>query len=568
MKTFLFRMSDGSEVPIQANTPDEARAKAREMQARLAPAPGMSGRDVLTSAIRNTPSSAKNLANDYLQAILNPIDTADAMLNVAAGGISRGIEAVAGDQSWLPENEATATADAVGNFYKDRYGSWEGFKRSVATDPVGVAADISVPVTMGGGALARAPGVAGSVGRVVRSTGRLMDPVSAVPEVGRLAGRRATNVAGTLTGAGSQSIYEGFDAARAGGKKAEAFYDNMRGRVPIDNVVDEAKSGLGAIKRNRSDTYRANIQSTQASTAPVNFQPIVQEFNKALDSMKQGGMWTGGDASTAMAKKIYGILDVWSKSPSAHTPWGMDGLKKRLGSLTKQMGPGVDSDVANANRLAETVRSAVENQVKASDPNYVKTMAEYAEPSNLIRELERALSLNDKASVDTALRKLQSAMRNNAQTNWGKRLDLVRELERAGADTLMPSLAGQALNSSEPRGIVRGNAGTQSLGAGGMAYLAGIDPIVAAAIAAGSWAGSIPRVAGETAGLLGTVARGADAVANVAPAPVRKAVTSPAARGATQEAGGITKEVEAMLEDAQGNLYDRRGRLIRRGKQQ
>lgn len=36
MKTYYFKMMDGSEVPIRAATPDEARSKAREMQARMA----------------------------------------------------------------------------------------------------------------------------------------------------------------------------------------------------------------------------------------------------------------------------------------------------------------------------------------------------------------------------------------------------------------------------------------------------------------------------------------------------------------------------------------------------
>lgn len=52
-------------------------------------------------------------------------------------------------------------------------------------------------------------------------------------------------------------------------------------------------------------------------------------------------------------------------------------------------------------------------------------MKNYENASNLIREIEKTLSLNPKASIDTALRKLQSVMRDNVNTNYGKRGDLV-----------------------------------------------------------------------------------------------------------------------------------------------
>ena len=46
MKTYSFRMMEGSTVPITANSPDEARAKAREYQARLAAGQAGRGWDV------------------------------------------------------------------------------------------------------------------------------------------------------------------------------------------------------------------------------------------------------------------------------------------------------------------------------------------------------------------------------------------------------------------------------------------------------------------------------------------------------------------------------------------
>ena len=162
-------------------------------------------------------------------------------------------------------------------------------------------------------------------------------------------------------------------------------------------------------------------------------------------------------------------------------------------------------------------------------------------------------------------------MRNNVQTNYGQRINLARELERNGADTLMPSLAGQALNQLAPRGLARVGAPT----AAGMAALGGYltNPMMMAALVpAGISAGmSSPRLMGEVAGLLGSGARQADRLTNAMPQSVRDATSAavgPRGRYVAQEAGGITNEAEAMLEDAQGNVYDRKGRLIRRAQQQ
>jgi len=45
-------------------------------------------------------------------------------------------------------------------------------------------------------------------------------------------------------------------------------------------------------------------------------------------------------------------------------------------------------------------------------------------------------------------------LRNNAKTNYGNRLDLARTLEEKGGVNLGPAVAGQAMNSWLPRGMV------------------------------------------------------------------------------------------------------------------
>ena len=80
-------------------------------------------------------------------------------------------------------------------------------------------------------------------------------------------------------------------------------------------------------------------------------------------------------------------------------------------------------------------------------------MKDYSQGMDTISEIKRSLSLGEKASVDTGMRKLQSLMRNNVSTNYGNRLDLARALEAQGGQEIMPALAGQSLSSVAPRGL-------------------------------------------------------------------------------------------------------------------
>ena len=536
------------------------------------PEGGMPWGEVASRAIQNVPHSAYQYGADIVGAVSDPVNTLSTIGDIGAGALREGARSIlptsvfnaidsVGNQE--AGERATAVATAVGRHYKDRYGSMEGFKQAVAEDPVGVASDLSVPLTGGSGIVAKAPGAIGKVGKLGQTVGRAMDLGNNAADLIKGAGIAARSGVGVWTGAGGDALREGFNAARQGGAKSAAFYENMRGMVPVEDVVDQAKGGLDTIKANRAKAYEANIKSTKNSKVKINFQPINDAFNKAIGSMVQDGMWTGDAASTAMANKVNKILDTWEKSPSAHTPWGMDGLKKRLSALTKTMGPGVEGDVANANRIATVVKQAVEDAIKQADPNYTKAMSAYAEPSNLIRELESALSLNDKASVDTALRKLQSIMRNNVNTNYGRRTTLGRELEKAGADTLMPSIAGQALSSYEPRGLARVTA-TPAAAASALATLMNPAMWPTLPAVAGGAALSSPRLMGETAGAAGKVAKGVDKVAAKTPRAVKDVAKASTNRQVARQAGVANRQKEGVIQ-LQGVWYDAKGRPIEQG---
>lgn len=125
--------------------------------------PKLSWADVPAEAVSNLPSSAGKLVNGIAGAVMHPIDTVGSLVDLGAGALQNILPKQVVDfvnqidaknpQAIESAKRAVATANAVGGIYKEKYGTDEGFKQALATDPVGVAADLSVLLS-GGASLA------------------------------------------------------------------------------------------------------------------------------------------------------------------------------------------------------------------------------------------------------------------------------------------------------------------------------------------------------------------------------------------------------------------------------
>ena len=198
-----------------------------------------------------------------------------------------------------------------------------------------------------------------------------------------------------------------------------------------------------------------------------------------------------------------------------HTPEGLDALKQKIGGIVEE----IPFEQKTARFAAGKVYDSIKSEITKQAPEYSKVMSEYSGASDTIKEIERALSLGNKAAADTSMRKLQSLMRNNANTNYGTRTNLARTLEQAGGQELMPALAGQAVNEWTPRGIQKATAGTGGAGlalTGNLPAAAGLaavsSPRLVGELAYG--AGSIPRLLKDTPRMIGNTSQGAEQLIN------------------------------------------------------
>jgi hypothetical protein len=101
----------------------------------------MAWKGVFADAVSNTPQSAAKYGKDLFQAIRHPIQTADALIKTVGGY---------GEKLIPGTHEYEKYADAFTEHMVQRYGTIENLKGTLAQDPVGVLADVSmvlVPAT-------------------------------------------------------------------------------------------------------------------------------------------------------------------------------------------------------------------------------------------------------------------------------------------------------------------------------------------------------------------------------------------------------------------------------------
>jgi hypothetical protein len=114
--------------------------------------------------------------------------------------------------------------------------------------------------------------------------------------------------------------------------------------------------------------------------------------------------------------------------------------------------------------------------------------------------------------------------RNNANTNYGYRLELAKALQDQGGQDLMPALAGQALSSFTPRGLAGQGAGI------GAALTTLSNPMAAAVLPLTS-----PRLVGMGAYGLGRATRGIPKLTDDELKNIARMLTTQGIQGVTNE---------------------------------
>jgi len=439
--------------------PDSLLFKGGKLGGEIAGTAGAGS--LVANGLRAAPVLVNAVSPGAVPVVTNLLNKAEPLLNaISTSGMSTG-GAVAQGGKAVAKNVLTRAAG----------GAITGGVSAGLVDPEQAGSGALV-----GGALPPALMAAGKVGSAIGGGTRSL----------------TKNVLGLTTGVGAEPISQAFKAGQTGNK---AFLDNLKGDVPLTDVLDQAKAGLQAMNAAKSAEYRSGMIPIKGDQSVLSLKGI----SKAVDDAAAITTFKGqvkNEAANKAVEKMRAVVDEWKALDPAefHTPEGLDALKQKLGGIIE----GIPFEEKTARTAASKVYNATKAEIEAQAPTYAKVMKDYHAASDQISEIERALSLGKKSSADTAMRKLQSLMRNNVQTNYGNRLTLANALQEKGGADIMPALSGQALNSWTPRSL------SGQIGAGASMLGAMTNPFTLAALPVQS-----PRLVGSLAYGAGRLSGGA-----------------------------------------------------------
>lgn len=452
-------------------------------------------RNPIARTIENIPSSAVNVASGIANAVSHPLQTVGGLVDLGAGVLQKAAYAAVPD-SWKPDQDnffyskrADDTANAVGQFYGERYGSLSKAGDTIMDDPVGFLGDAATVLGFGGGGL-RAAGLSNAANKV-QAVGRAIDPIAATAKAATAVASPAYKaVIGTTTGQGMIPVEKGLEGG-------QAFIDQMRGKARESEPVEMARDSLHEIAESRRFDYQSRLTGLKGSTLKLPMgdvkalsDQLLKNFNVSVNNkgglnFKYSKLRTHPGAMEEV-KNVHSAVEDWNKKGSL-TLVELDDLKQTIS--------GAYTSSSMSRSMVKALEKAVDRKIKQVAPEYAEMTTEYKKSTDLIKEMERALSLGERSAADTALRKLMVAVKEDKNF----RRDLIAQLDKHGGTDVMGSAAGAAMQPWTSR----------SLGASTTAISSG-----AAAIASNPWYAGLlalasPRIAGEASVLFGRIGRGA-----------------------------------------------------------
>lgn len=298
---------------------------------------------------------------------------------------------------------------------------------------------------------------------------------AALKGAGKAVGTVGSKILGKTTGAGDKAIEDAFKAGKAGNT---TFRNQMRNPDDIDEVVGKAMKSLDKIKQARNMAYDESITVLRRDPTKLDIDPVIRDVKRLISAEGGGSEYLVGDEAKKVLSKTKDILNKFYKDKPRHNTAGFDDLKKAINDIKTTPGE-------NAERLKNEIANSIKHQIMKQNPSYKQVMDDYARDTANIDTLKQTFSLDKRANLETTLRKLQSVTRNNANTDYGYRAELLKKIDPTGE--IYDAVSSNALNSWSPRGLV-------SSGVAG-AGVATLNPALLSA--------SSPRLVGESAYFLG-----------------------------------------------------------------
>lgn len=316
-------------------------------------------------------------------------------------------------------------------------------------------------------------------------------------------GNVGSEILGKTTGTSADVIKEAFNNpnvvkfARQAGTKGGADLQLQ--------ALEEAQQGLKQIVQKKGNEYVSELEKIKTSGPEVqqvldstrnNAKQLLSDFDIKIQEGKKLNNLNFDNSTITKNKEIvqkaFNDVMSWRDTSAA----GIDRLKKRLSQYANDI-PATER--GGAYNFIMDLQNSVKSGLNEFVPGYKEMTSKYAQASDLIEEIEKALSLKDTASQDTAIRKLMSTVRDNNDL----RKEFVDVLSGASGKDIRGKLAGSALSPGLARGL-SGKIAQVAIGGAGVAHFLNPSavPLLGLYVSASS-----PRLVAEFTSLLNKVTK-------------------------------------------------------------
>lgn len=383
---------------------------------------------------QNVLTSGAGLLGGVGEAVLHPIKTVQNVGGIAAGGF----EKLAGETT-----DNTQKFDNLIQFLKNRYGSINNLEKTLYTDPVGIAADIS---TLFGGAgvalkgakigadiakLGEVGGVLGKAGEALGTASEFTNPLTPIAHgIGALvkpAAEAATGILGKIAGFEPTTI----DAIRA---NPSAFKSEQIANTTRDTVASEVENAFNNKIQALSDTGKEyaplrEVPQTGSSFSAENLIPVSKNFledqlrqTAGLD-VKDGEVVATGNSTVRNAtdiSKLQKTLDLWKPifQKGTLTPNEFLNFRSDMAELAKfGLGEKKSSVLENASK---EIRANLNTQYRSNIPGLEELDAKFSAQQSELQQLKKGLITKDGKLTDTATNLIANAGNKGNETRLAR----------------------------------------------------------------------------------------------------------------------------------------------------
>lgn len=243
--------------------------------------------------VTNLGPSFKKEGAEILNAITSPLETGESIFNMIVGGLQKL------DPTGIIGTNKEKYAEAVADYYAEKYGSFNAFKRELENNPAGVLGDASMFIT-GGAGLVKLGAKAGAVGNIVSrgadavgKVGASIDPLNLALNV-PLAGAGKIINASPIKDTLAPSLYEASlkpNPSALKSKRDRAVRTGLDEKLPVNRksqlYISDTLAELG---KKVDDIIESSDASIPIDKLFDTFDTLIKEYDVIGDTNTAGNL--------------------------------------------------------------------------------------------------------------------------------------------------------------------------------------------------------------------------------------------------------------------------------------